>query len=403
MSRVLSSAVLLVIAAVAYVVVQVVRPAGSVQATAVHTDAALSGTAATLTWPSQGESAFGVAGDGVLASHGSQASTPLGSVTKIMTAYLLLHDHPVSPGAQGPVLTVSSTDVTAYQADVAATDSVVAVQAGEQLTELQALEALLIPSGDNIATMLATWDAGSVGAFVAKMNAEAKTLGLAHTHYADPAGVQPRTESDAADQVRLAMAAMTLPVFRSVVGMAQVTLPVAGLQYNVDALLGTDGIVGVKTGYIPQAGGCFVFATTTKVGTATETVVGVVLGQPSTPTQPSALTAAFDATTALVPTIDRSLAQAQVVHQGQTLGTLRAPWASSPVPLRAAKSVSVLGLTGERVRTTVELPPHVATPVHAGQHLGSAVVSVGTRTQTIPLEAGGSMGGPSVTWRLGNL
>lgn len=399
MSRVLLTVILVVVAAVVYVVVQVARPAGSVTATAVPTHATLAGVTAPLAWPAQGEAAFGVEGDGLVATHGSEAATPLGSVTKVMTAYLILRDHPLSPGSQGPSITITPTDVTTYQNDVAATDSVLAVQAGEQLTELQALEGLLIPSGDNIATLLAAWDAGSVPAFVAKMNQEAKTLGLAHTHYTGPAGVQATTESDAADQVRLAMAAMTIPTFRSIVDMAQATLPVAGLQYNVDALLGTDNIIGVKTGFIPQAGGCFVFAATTKVAGTTHTVVGVVLGQPSTAAQPSALQAAFDATTALLPTVGGALAEAPAVHRGETLGTLHAPW-TSPVALQATKTVSVLGLAGEPVHTTVDLPSHLAAPVRPGERIGKAVVTVGSTTQTVPLAAAGSMPGPSLGWRL---
>lgn len=401
MSRALLAVILLFFAAVAYVVIQLVRPVGSVTAARVHTSAAIGGTPATLAWPTQGEAAFGVEGGGVLATHGSQAEVPLGSVTKIMTAYIVLHDHPLTTGTQGPSITITPTDVTQYQQDVASTDSVVNVQAGEQLTEYQALEGLLVPSGDNIAVLLAQWDAGSVTAFVGKMNAEAKALGLTHTHYADPAGLDPKTTSNAADQTRLAMAAMQLPVFRSIVSMAQVTLPVAGLVYNVDALLGTDGIIGVKTGFITQAGGCFAFAATTSVGTTAETVVGAVLGQPSTPTQPSALQAAFNATTSLVPTVDSALGQRQVVQTGQTLATLRSPWGST-VPLRAAHGVSVLGLAGEPVVTAVHLPKKVST-VHAGQHIGTAVVSVGDERQSVPLLAAGSVSGPSFSWRLTNI
>lgn len=399
MSRALLAVVLVVIAAIAYVVVQVVRPVPSVRAVATSAASAPTGGASALAWPSQGEAAFGVQGQGVLASHGGDKARPMGSVTKIMTAYIVLHDHPLATGAQGPSITVTPTDVTTYQSEKAATDSVVVVQAGEQLTELQALEALLIPSGDNIAVLLATWDAGSVPAFVAKMNAEAKSLGLTNTHYADPAGVDPATESTASDQTQLAMAAMELPVFRSIVAMAQATLPVAGVVYNVDALIGSDNIIGVKTGFITQAGGCFAFAATTTVGTTTATVVGTVLDQPATPAQPSALQAAFDATTALLPTIDRALIPLQPVRSGQTLGELRAPWATS-VPLRATTSLSTIGLAGEPVHTRVDVPAHVSAPVSAGQRLGTAVVTVGHTTHHIPLEAGRAMSGASIGWRL---
>ena len=89
------------------------------------------------------------------------------------------------------------------------------VRVGEQLSELQALEGALIPSGDNIIQLLATWDAGSTRAFVKRMNALARRLGMDHTHYAGPSGVNPATVSTASDQLRLAAAAMANPWSRA--------------------------------------------------------------------------------------------------------------------------------------------------------------------------------------------
>jgi D-alanyl-D-alanine carboxypeptidase len=69
---------------------------------------------------------------------------------------------------------------------------------GEKLTELRALQAMLIPPGDNIVSLLARWDAGSQAAFVAKMNAAAGSLGLRSTRYTDVSGADPATASTAA-------------------------------------------------------------------------------------------------------------------------------------------------------------------------------------------------------------
>ena len=118
--------------------------------------------------------------------------------------------------------------------DAAEDQSVVAVRAGEQLTERQLLEALLIPSGNNIARMLAARVAGSETRFVAEMNAEARALGMGHTTYTDPSGFDPSTVSTAADQLRVFRRAMRFPVFRQIVSMASVTLPVAGTLTNFD-------------------------------------------------------------------------------------------------------------------------------------------------------------------------
>ncbi len=397
----LLAVVVVLLLAVAYVVVQFVRPVPSVtaSATTAAARAAMPGAAPTLDWPSQGESAIGVEGGGLLEESGTQAPTPLASVTKLMTAYVVLHDHPLAPNAAGPTITVTPADVTTYQQDKQAGDSVVAVQAGEQLSELQALEALLLPSGDNVATLLAEWDAGSEPAFVARMNATASQLGLADTHYADASGVAPGTYSTAASQVKLAMLDMTMPTFRTIVGMAQVTLPVAGVQYNVDALLGKDGIVGVKTGYTSSAGGCFVFAANTKVGGKTETVVGAILHQLGTTGQPSALTETFDATTSLLTSVDHALVRATVVRRGEVLGDLDAPWTGS-VPLVATRAVALTGLPGEHVSTTVVFPDKVSAPVAAGHQFGRVVVELGGEQATVPLVTARALPSVSLGWRL---
>src|SRR5215831_15686379 len=96
-----------------------------------------------------------------------------------MTAYLVLSDHPLPAGGPGPAITVTAADVTAYDSDQRQGQSVVRVVAGEKLTERQALEAMLIPSGNNIAALLARWDAGPDRAFVAKMNRRRARSGCA--------------------------------------------------------------------------------------------------------------------------------------------------------------------------------------------------------------------------------
>ena len=399
--RGLIAIVVVVLVVVAYVVVQLVRPVPSIAATGSTVSVTMPGTPAALTWPAQGEAALGVEGTGLLATHGAQAETPLASVTKVMTAYVVLRDHPLTATSQGPAITITPTEVTTYEQDLAAGDSVVAVEAGEQLSEEQALEALLLPSGDNIATVLAVWDAGSASAFVSKMNAEAKALGLAHTQYTDASGVAPGTVSTAEAQVVLAMHAMEIPAFRTIVSMPQVTLPVAGLQYNVDAELGKDGIVGIKTGYTTSAGGCFLFAGVTKVGSVTLTVVGAVLHQLGTSTQPSALTAAFDASTALLGSADRGISQTTAIGKGTVLGHLRAPWATT-VELEATRSVALTALAGEHASVTVVLPA-VKAPIAAGARLGTAVVRIGDERTSVPLVTNRALPAESFTWRLTNV
>ena len=155
------------------------------------------------------------------------------------------------------------------------------------------LEGLLIDSGADMATVLADWDAGSVSAFVAKMNAAASTLGLTSTHITDPTGVDPATTSTAEDLVRLGEAALTIPVLRQIVSLGQATLPMTNVVFIFDFDLGQDGIIGIKTGSDSSVQGCFLFAAQQNVGGKNVTVVGAVLSQPGGALGPS--TAAVDA------------------------------------------------------------------------------------------------------------
>ena len=186
----------------------------------------------------------------------------------------------IRTGQDGPTITLSDADVGDTDRRRRQEESVVPIAAGEQLTERQALQALLLPSANNIAVVLARWDGGSADRFVARMNATARSLGMTRTRYTDPSGDDAATVSTAADQVRIVDRAMRLPAFASIVATPSATLPVAGTVHNTDALLGHDGFVGVKTGSDDAAGGCFAFRAIRWIDGKRTAITGVVLGQP---------------------------------------------------------------------------------------------------------------------------
>jgi D-alanyl-D-alanine carboxypeptidase (penicillin-binding protein 5/6) len=231
-------------------------------------------------WPAYGQAAFVRAGQSQIQAGPNQYAAPIASLAKVMTAYLVLRDHPLRPGQDGPTITLTDADVGDTDRRRRQQESVVPVAAGEQLTERQALQALLLPSANNIAAVLARWDAGSGDRFVARMNATARSLGMTHTRYTDPSGYDDATVSTAADQVRIVDRAMRLPVFASIVATPSATLPVAGTVHNTDTLLGHNGFVGVKTGSDDAAGGCFAFRAIRRINGKRTTITGVVLGQP---------------------------------------------------------------------------------------------------------------------------
>jgi D-alanyl-D-alanine carboxypeptidase (penicillin-binding protein 5/6) len=231
-------------------------------------------------WPAHGQAAFIETGRSQIQVGPNQHPAAIASVAKVMTAYLVLRDHPLGPGEDGPTIMLSDADVADTDRRSRQEESVVSVAAGEQLTERQALQALLLPSANNIAAVLARWDAGSADRFIARMNATARSLGMAHTRYTDPSGYDDATVSTAADQVRIVDRAMHLPVFASIVATASATLPVAGVVHTTNTLLGHNGFVGIKTGSDDAAGGCFAFRAIRWIGGKRKTITGVVLGQP---------------------------------------------------------------------------------------------------------------------------
>jgi D-alanyl-D-alanine carboxypeptidase (penicillin-binding protein 5/6) len=230
-------------------------------------------------WPEEGQAAFVLAGQSLVRASPNQHAAPIASVAKVMTAYLVLRDHPLGPGEEGPSITLTAADVADTERRRGQDESIVAVAAGEVLTERQALQALLLPSANNIAAVLARWDSGSEDRFVARMNAMARSLGMTRTRYTDPSGYDDGTVSTATDQVRVVNQAMRVPVFASIVATPSATLPVAGTVYNTDRLLGRNGFVGVKTGSDSAAGGCFAFRAVRWIDGKQTTITGVVLGQ----------------------------------------------------------------------------------------------------------------------------
>ncbi|CAM5375046.1 hypothetical protein SHIRM173S_06071 [Streptomyces hirsutus] len=109
-------------------------------------------------------------------------------------------------------------DAAEKQSD-AGQESIVDVTAGDKISQREALEAVLIASANNVARLVARWDAGSEEAFVEKMNKAAKDLGMTNTTYTDPSGLNNTTVSTAVDQVKLARAAMEQPAFREIAAM----------------------------------------------------------------------------------------------------------------------------------------------------------------------------------------
>ncbi len=353
------------------------------------------GEAPAVPWPKAGQAALSVEGIGSLGTSGGSKPVPIASVTKVMTAYVILTGHPLDRGQQGPKLTVSAQQAAAYPAELAREESLVPVVAGAVFTERQALQAVLLPSANNMARILAAWDAGSIEAFVAKMNDTAAELGMTDTHYTDPSGYDPGTVSTAVDQVILAREAMKLPAFAEIVAQTEATLPIAGTVKNYNSLVGRDGVVGIKTGSTDEAGGCLVFAAVVKVAGRKFTIVGAVLGQPGADT-PVQLDRVFRATRPLIRTAAAAIGVHPVVRTGDQVATVRGPLGAATT-LNAAQDLTVVGWPGMRVRLDIDIPAVPARLPAEAEHGRVTAVAAGGAPVATALRTAGGLEPPS-TW-----
>ena len=360
----------------------------------VTTSVHIPGPSPSLPWPTTGSAALTMEGVGSLGQVGSTQPVPIASITKVMTAYVVLEDHPLAPGATGPAIPVTADTIAAYQAGLATQQSVVDVAAGESLTELEALQGLLIPSGNDLATLLAEWDAGTTTAFVAKMNSTAQRLGLTSTHFVDVSGLDSGSTSNAADLVRLGEAAMSDPTFSQIVSMGQVTLPVAGLLYNFDYDIGHDGIVGIKTGTDAAAGGCFLFEAQRTIDSQKVTVVGAVLGQRTS----SPITAVLSSAEALATAAFAAMTTVPVVAPDQLDGRIVAPWGAT-VAVKAPQPPTIVGWPGLTLPAQLRVG-RVPSVVTRGTRIGVIDVDLDGRHVDVALRSSGSLSRPSALWRL---
>ncbi len=349
-----------------------------------------------LAWPAGGQAAVGIAGSSTLQTHGgAQTGMPTASTAKLITALCVLQKRPLTLGQQGPTITLTASDVALFNSYNSKQGSVVKVAAGEQISEYQMLQTLMLPSANNMADSLATWAFGSLPAYAAYANNYVSQLNLTATHIGtDASGFDPSTVSSAHDLVKLGEIAMQNPVLAQIVGQPSASgIPIVNNIKNVNFLLGTDGIVGIKTGNTDQAGGVFVAADQGIINSKHVTIVTAVLGSPT-------LFAAMKDNLTLIQSAQANFKPATIVKADAVVGRYKLPWGNY-VSAQATQDLKLSGWAGSTIPFTVNLKP-ISADSRSGQNIGSLTVKASaTNGQTsIPLQLKTAPGKPSIRWRL---
>ncbi len=312
------------------------------------------------------------AGSGeVLASHAASRRLPIASTTKLMTAYVVLHELPLD------------RIVRAAPYDAEYGESLLELRAGQRISVRDLLYGLILRSGNDAAYDLARAAAGSERRFVDQMNRYAAALGLSDTHYANPIGLDQRgNHSSAADLATLTRHLLDIPAFARIAASRSAVLrsvrPPRRIATINELLSMAPWVNGVKTGH--TFGAKYVL-----VGSGRRKGVELIAAVVGTETDEER----FDDTLQLLEYGFSGYRRRVPIHAGQTLAAPSIAYSGGDLKLRAARTVAIGIRPGQRIGIAVRAPQEVKGPILRGARLGAAVVRVdGLRAASVPLLAG---------------
>ncbi|TAJ49402.1 MAG: D-alanyl-D-alanine carboxypeptidase [Herbiconiux sp.] len=376
-------------------------------ATAVPTDVVIpAGTPAVLQFPQVGSGAVGIAHpDGsvdVLGQGGETGTVPIASITKVITALVVLDAHPLTDTPeslaagtvdQGPTITLGQADLDITAAVEAQDQFVEPMYAGQEVSLRDALAITLLTSANNYAESVALWAFGSQEGYLTAARAWLAEQGLTATTLADASGLDPGSASSTGDLLRVASLAHANPALASIAGLTSLDQADLGTIVNQNVLLGENGVDGLKTGSTSYAGYTLLTSAQVVVGATPVTLVSVVLGT-------SSIDDRFATTRALLASAQAGLREVPLVAAGQALGTYTVPAEAgsdaAPVQLVASASgaVSAVVFGDEPVTTTIALDELTSSDgtlsAAIGDVVGTATFTTSSGVHTVPLALSGS-------------
>ncbi|WP_078591453.1 serine hydrolase [Streptomyces megasporus] len=358
----------------------------------------------TMPWPEKGQAAVKVVGSGTIGTFGEQKPVPTASVAKIMTAYVILREHPIGRDEPGPRVTV---DARAVGEGKAVHESrIEGLRVGQTFSLQDMLKMLMIPSGNNVARLLARWNTGTRDEteFVRKMNEAARSLGMKNTTYTDPSGLDKGTVSTAVDQLKLAEAVMRFDTFRAIVAMPNADIPGVGriINNNDRLILAGLSIRGIKTGSNTPAGGTLSWAAYKTVDGEERLILGTMLDQHVTGPDPNgsnSLLLVQDNSKKVVKAVREALTSATAVRKGQVVGHVD-DGLGGRVPLVATRDLKVVGVPGQKLALSFRDGGRtVAAGAKAGTVVGELVLG-GAKERRVPVALRSELREPSFRERL---
>lgn len=338
-------------------------------------------------WPGVGSAAVVVDGVGPALASSADARS-IASVTKVVTAMVVLDQMPLALGKQGREFSFTAADERSYWAYRRGGESALNVPVGGTLSEYQMLQGMLMGSANNYADRLADtiWPSNAVYARAA--NDWLAAHGISGVTIAGPAGIEAENTATPEALLEVAKRALADPVIAEIVRTHSVELPGAGLVENTNNLLADPGVVGLKTGTLDSYN--LLAAKDVTIGDTTVRIYAATLGQPDVETRDAA-------TRALFAQVEQELQLTPSVTAGTSVGRVETRWGAS-VPIVTASDADVVLWNGSAARLSTSFD--LGDAREQGDVVGSLVATGPKNAATVDVVLDGELDGPSPWWRL---
>lgn len=352
---------------------------------------AVSTPPATVDLPGYGAWAVAAADDRqIYAGRRLDEQLPMASIAKVVTALVVLEEHPIEGDSEGAAITLTVADSRLPARYAAINGTVAPAPAGLIVSQRAMIELMMVHSANNYAETLAVWAFGSEAAYLEAARAWLDEQGMPGATIADTTGFSPQNRASVRELVTLARLAAAHPVVAAASALPRVTVPGVGSYENRNAALGRAGVDGLKTGTLRVIGSNLLFSADLVVGDRTVSVVGAAIGAPDQET-------IADDLEQLLASVSDDFRTITIGEAGQVVATYVAPWGDSAA-LRVVDAVDDTVWGPVRSVALVDLP--VVQPGVESPRAPVLIVRYGDREVRLALEWEGAIEGPPLDWRL---
>ncbi len=342
------------------------------------------------TVPQTGASAIATDDGTIFASGGDTAPVPLGGVTKVITALVVLDAKPIEPGKPGPSIVVSAEDYAGFVTYISESARSISLIAGETWTEQQYLQAMLLGSSNTHADALARWAFGSVDDYVVAANAWLAESGYAGTTVVDATGLAEGSQGTASELAALAARAFDDPVLADIMSLDNVVVAGNRRVDNVAAYRVDEAITGLSRSFTDAAGLCFLFRLEVGTGDDAVPLYGAFLREPDYETLDGDLTT-------LIASAAATLTETVLVSQGDEVVTYTTPWGDEAHGVAVATKSELIWLTTPVTKTVTATD---VTTAAKGTRVGQVTFHTPTGDVTVLLELDRRVADPGPVWRM---